>query len=94
MMQMVTCTLRFCASASAAATIVLSAARFKYFFEGRSAAEARKATLRNSTTSLSMALMITKSAGYCGATVKPSNRLTLSVFDQTPTLPVTGSGSV
>ena len=67
MMQMVTCTLRFCASVSAAATIVLSAARFKYFLEGRSAAEARKTTLSNNTTSLSMANMISKSAtDYAG----------------------------
>src|SRR5450755_1645243 len=58
MMQMVTCTLRFCASASAAAAIVLRAARFRYFLEGRSAAEARKTTLRKNTTSLSMANMI------------------------------------
>src|SRR5437868_894379 len=39
-MQMVTCTLRFSASASAAAAIVLIAARFRYFFEGKSAAAA------------------------------------------------------
>src|SRR5579883_1299345 len=35
---MVTCTLRCCASCSAAATMVLMAARFRYFLVGRSAA--------------------------------------------------------
>src|SRR5271157_4828789 len=40
MMQMVTCTLRFAASLSAAATMVLMAARFRYFRVGSSAADA------------------------------------------------------
>src|SRR5437899_1637705 len=31
---------------------------------------------------------------HCGVTAKSSYRLTLSVFDQRPTLPLTGSGSV
>src|ERR1035441_9542890 len=38
-MQIVTCTVRFWASDSAAATMVLMAARFRVFLEGRSAAE-------------------------------------------------------
>src|ERR1039458_4173360 len=38
-MQIVTCTLRFWASDSAAATMVLMAAMFRVFLEGRSAAE-------------------------------------------------------
>src|ERR1041385_1734677 len=47
MMQMLTWTLRFCISASAAATIVLTAARFRYFLEGSSAAPTRIALASN-----------------------------------------------
>src|SRR5580698_10937635 len=43
---MVTCTLRFWASASAAATMVLMAAKFSVFFEGRSAADKMGMTVR------------------------------------------------
>src|SRR5260370_35773012 len=58
-MQMVTSTCRFWASASAAATIVLMADRFKYFLVGRSAAKAvaaKKASIAKS--SLSMGRML------------------------------------
>src|SRR5438876_1112692 len=54
MTTIVTWTLRLCISASAAATIVLIAARFKYFLDGRSAAVAISAALRQRTRSFSM----------------------------------------
>src|SRR5215471_11212793 len=44
---MVTCRLRFCASASAAATIVLTAARSRYFLEG---SWAKQFAARSNTT--------------------------------------------
>src|SRR5258708_7828799 len=58
-MQMVTSTCRFWASTSAAATIVLMAAKFRYFLVGRSAAKAvaaKKASIAKS--SLSMGRML------------------------------------
>jgi hypothetical protein len=55
MMQMVTCTLRFAASLSAAATIVLMAAKFRYFREGSSAADATNTALKQITRSFNMA---------------------------------------
>src|SRR5215472_7157242 len=58
MMQMVTWTLRFAISASAAAAIVFSAARFKYLREGRSAAEASRSALKHNMRSFSMGNMI------------------------------------
>src|SRR5712692_9994922 len=53
-MQMVTSTCWRCASASAAATMVLMAARFRYFLLGRSAADAVRSRHRVATVSLNM----------------------------------------
>src|SRR5882724_9824666 len=51
-MQMVTCTLRLCASASDAATIVLMAARFRYLLLGSSAAQASITDVRSRANSV------------------------------------------
>src|SRR5438270_6749968 len=61
-MQIVTCTLRFCASCSAAAAIILMAARFRYFREGRSTADASMIAVRSRAASLSMGDMISAAA--------------------------------
>src|SRR6266496_5734500 len=53
-MQIVTCTFRFCASASAAAAMVLMAARFRYFLVGRSAADVNVIRVTSKATSLDM----------------------------------------
>src|SRR6266436_8365988 len=57
-MQIVTPTLRFFASASAAATIVLMAARSKYFFFGKSFAGIAPARLSNTKSRLNMRAML------------------------------------
>jgi len=57
-MQIVTPTLRFFASASAAATIVLMAARSKYFFVGKSFAGIAPARLSNTKSRLNMRAML------------------------------------
>src|SRR5271168_4903903 len=57
-MQMVTSTLRFLASVSAAATMVLMAARLMYFLDGRSAAEAVVIRASITKSSLNMGRML------------------------------------
>src|SRR4051794_10760800 len=59
-MQMVTRTFRFSASASAAATIVLIADRFKYFFEGSSAALIRIPHDSNSAQARIMRIIVSQ----------------------------------
>src|SRR5712692_4554777 len=61
-MQMVTCTFRLCASASAAAAIVLMAARFSHFLLGSSAAQARVTEVRSRIRSVCMPIMVTASS--------------------------------
>src|SRR5262245_61487014 len=61
-MQMVTCTFRFCASASAAAAMVLMAARFSHRLMGNSAALAKINKLRSVIVSLIMRPILTKAA--------------------------------
>jgi predicted RNase H-like HicB family nuclease len=62
MMQMVTCTLRFWASRSAAAAMVLIAARFKYLRVGRSAATLTARMPRRSGRIRSMGIWYTLAA--------------------------------
>src|SRR5258708_4264774 len=57
-MQIVTCTFRFCASASAPDTSFLMAARSKYFLLGSSAAHAMTARLRSNIASLIMRFIL------------------------------------
>src|SRR6266478_2465771 len=57
-MQIVTSTLRFFASASAAATMVLTAARSKYFFVGKSFEGIAPARLSNTKSKLNMRAML------------------------------------
>src|SRR5882724_9306687 len=61
-MHMVTCTFRLCASASAAAAIVLMAARFSHFLLGSSTAQARDTEVRSRASSVCMRIMVTASS--------------------------------
>src|SRR4029077_855057 len=64
-MQMVTSTFCFLASASAAATIVLMAARLMYFLDGRSAAKAVATKASVTKSSLIMGRMLPLGARIC-----------------------------
>src|SRR5258706_1708194 len=57
-MQIVTCTFRFSASASAAVTIVLTAARLRNFLLGRSAADVNVIRVTSNATSLGMPIIL------------------------------------
>src|SRR5882757_9559761 len=63
--QMVTCTFRFLASASAAATIVLMVARSRYFLLGRSVAGIAEKKLNMTKSSLNMGEMLPIAPPIC-----------------------------
>src|SRR5258705_1807781 len=71
-MQMVTSTLRFFASASAAATMVLTAARSKYFFVGKSLEGETPDKLNNARSRLNMRAMLSIAPAFFHAKIAES----------------------
>src|SRR5262245_33041385 len=85
-MQIVTSTCNFCASASAAATIVLMAARFRYFLVGSSAAAMPTST--QSTTASSLSMVRDATTCTCGFPRERACKKTLARLENTNSVSV------